>query len=188
MYTEKKYTELLGLAGFSDDLLQDHFALYSGYVKNTNAVANRLKEAEKNSPEYNELKRRFGWEFNGMRLHEYYFDNLSKDSSSLKKESALAQKLSEEFGGVDEWEKDFKATASMRGIGWVILAKDAQTGKLFNTWINEHDGGHLAGATPLLVLDVFEHAFIRDYGLKKADYLCAFFKALNWTEVEKRFA
>jgi Fe-Mn family superoxide dismutase len=82
--------------------------------------------------------------------------------------------------------KDFKATASMRGIGWVIMYQDMENGRLFNQWINEHDGGHPAGGNPILVLDVFEHAFITDYGLKRADYIEAFFKNIKWDVVEKR--
>ncbi|MBT3816750.1 MAG: superoxide dismutase [Candidatus Magasanikbacteria bacterium] len=186
MYIKKDYAHLLGLAGFSDALLEDHFMLYAGYVKNTNTVIELLKKEEKNTPQYNELTRRFGWEFNGMRLHEYYFENLTKDATPINTTSPLAGNLIASFGSIEAWEKDFKAVASMRGIGWVILSYDKQENRLFNTWINEHDGGHLAGATPLLVLDVFEHAFIRDYGLKKTEYLDAFMKAIDWDVIEKR--
>ncbi|MGO8762962.1 MAG: superoxide dismutase, partial [Desulfobaccales bacterium] len=98
----------------------------------------------------------------------------------------LMQKKAEQFGDVATCAKDFKATASMRGIGWVIMYQDIESGLLFNQWINEHDGGHPAGGNPILVLDVFEHAFITDYGLKRADYLEAFFKNVRWDLVEKR--
>ncbi|MBF4483021.1 MAG: superoxide dismutase [Dehalococcoides mccartyi] len=190
MYTAHDYSALLGLEGFSDTLLKNHFTLYQGYVNNTNKLSDTLKtmlaEGKTAAPEYAELKRRFGFEFDGMRLHEYYFSNLGK-SAPLSNTGKLYQALSVEFGSYQLWETDFKATASMRGIGWVILYKDPQTGRLFNQWINEHETGHLAGITPILVIDVFEHAFMTDYGLKRADYIAAFLKNINWDEAEKRF-
>lgn len=144
-----------------------------------------LKEGKAGSPEFAELKRRFGWEFNGMRLHEYYFENLG-GKGSLEKTGKLSKKISEEFGSLESWEKEFKATGTMRGIGWTILYQDPLSGRLLNFWINEHDAGHPAGCTPILVLDVFEHAFMIDYGLKRADYVEAFFKNIHWKAVEDR--
>jgi Fe-Mn family superoxide dismutase len=189
MYEAKDYSSLLGMPGFSDTLLKNHFTLYQGYVTNTNKLLELLSELAKagkgSSPEFAELKRRFGWEFNGMRLHEYYFENLG-GSGQLNPSSPLAQKLVKEFGSVQNWEADFKAVGAMRGIGWVILYQDDLTGRLFNAWINEHDVGHLSGCRPLLIMDVFEHAFMIDYGLKRADYIQAFFKNIKWEAVEKR--
>lgn len=184
-YEAKNFESLLGTKGFSDQLLKNHFTLYQGYVTNTNKAADALrvmaKEGKAATPEYAELKRRFGWEFNGMRLHEYYFDNIIKDGKPLDKNTNLSMKIVEDFGSYEDWEKDFKATAAMRGIGWVILYYDGTGSRLFNTWINEHDSGHLSGAVPLLVMDVFEHAYMLDYGLKKADYIEAFMNAIDWT-------
>lgn len=184
-YEAKNFESLLGTKGFSDQLLKNHFTLYQGYVTNTNKVADALsamaKEGKTTTPEYAELKRRFGWEFNGMRLHEYYFGNMIKGGKALEKNTNLYKKIVADFGSYEAWEKDFKATGAMRGIGWVILYYDGTEGRLFNTWINEHDGGHLSGAKPLIVMDVFEHAYMTDYGLKKADYIEAFFKAIDWT-------
>jgi len=148
-------------------------------------LASMLKEGKVGTPEYAELKRRMGWEFNGMRLHEYYFDNLG-GKAALDKSGKLAKKLAENFGSYEDWEKDFRGTGTVRGIGWVILYQDNVSGKLFNQWINEHDVGHPAGCVPILVMDVFEHAFITDYGLKRADYIEAFFKNINWAVVEGR--
>ena len=188
-YEAKDYGKLIGMEGFSDTLLNNHFTLYKGYVTNTSKVmdmlATMLKEGKTGTPEYAELKRRFGWEFNGMRLHEYYFDNLG-GKVAPDKSGKLGKKLAEAFGSYEDWEKDFKATGAMRGIGWTILYQDTIGGKLFNQWINEHDSGHPAGCNPILVLDVFEHAFLTDYGLKKADYIEAFFKNINWAIVEGR--
>ncbi|NHV99015.1 MAG: superoxide dismutase [Thaumarchaeota archaeon] len=191
MYQPKNFEHLLGLKGFSDQLLKNHFTLYQGYVNNTNRLAEALslllKEGKTGTPEYAELKRRFGWEFNGMRLHEYYFGNMVKNGVELDKDSQLYKSISQDFGSYEAWEKDFKGTGAMRGIGWVILYYDPYGGRLFNTWVNEHDVGHLSGATPLLIMDVFEHAYMTDYGLKRADYIEAFFKTIDWKTVEERF-
>jgi Fe-Mn family superoxide dismutase len=188
-YTAKDFGQLLGMAGFSDMLLKNHFTLYQGYVTNTNKLiemlTQMLKEGKIGTPEFAELKRRFGWEFNGMRLHEYYFENLG-GKGELEKGGKLFKKISEDFGSYEFWEKDFKATGSMRGIGWTVLYQDPATGKLINFWINEHDAGHPAGCAPILILDVFEHAFMIDYGLKRADYIEAFFKNVNWKVAEGR--
>jgi Fe-Mn family superoxide dismutase len=188
-YSAKDYTNLIGMEGFSETLLKNHFTLYQGYVTNTNKLADllmaMLKEGKTGTPEYSELKRRFGFEFNGMRLHEYYFENL-KGKTPLDKTGTLAKKLADAYGSYDAWEQDFRATGAMRGIGWVILYQDNVSGWLFNQWINEHEVGHLAGCRPILVMDVFEHAFMIDYGLKRADYIAAFFKNINWDVVAGR--
>ena len=137
------------------------------------------------TPEYAELKRRLGWEFDGMRLHELYFGNLGI-TGALTKDSKIMKRLEDNFGSFAAWKADFRATGAMRGVGWVVLYEDPQTGRLMNVWINEHDMGHLAGCKPLLVMDVFEHAYVPDYGLKRADYINAFFKNINWHVVEAR--
>jgi Fe-Mn family superoxide dismutase len=191
-YEAKKFIDLFGTKGFSDELLNNHFTLYQGYVTNINKLIDALETMEKEgkfgTPEYNELNRRLGWEFNGMRLHEYYFANIMKGGTELDKKSEFYKKLEENFLGSGEaFEKDFRAMGAIRGIGWVILYYDKISDRLFNVWINEHDMGHLAGASPLLVLDVFEHAYICDYGLKRADYIGAFWRAVDWATVEDRF-
>jgi superoxide dismutase, Fe-Mn family len=188
-YSAKDYSRLLGMEGFSETLLKNHFTLYQGYVTNTNklieTLGQMLKDGKVGTPEYAELKRRFGWEFNGMRLHEYYFENLG-GKGGIGKTGKLYQKLSDDFGSYEAWEKDFKATGTMRGIGWAVLYQDNLSGKLFNFWINEHDVGHPSGCNPILILDVFEHAFMIDYGLKRADYIEAFFKNIDWKAGEGR--
>jgi len=186
-YTVKDYSNLIGMEGFSETLLKNHFTLYQGYVTNTNKLHELLSSKPKDAtnPEYAELKRRFGFEFNGMRLHEYYFENLG-GKAPPDKSGTLSKRLADDFGSYDAWEQDFRATGAMRGIGWVILYQDDVTGRLFNQWINEHEVGHLAGCRPILVMDVFEHAFITDYGLKRADYIDAFFKNIAWGVMESR--
>ncbi|BCS52499.1 superoxide dismutase [Geobacter sp. SVR] len=188
-YSAKDYSRLKGMAGFSEALLNNHFTLYQGYVTNTNklcdALTALLKEDKAATPEFAELKRRLGWEFNGMRLHELYFENLG-GNGSVDTGGKLAQKKIAEFGSIDAWLKDFKGVGAMRGIGWAVLYQDNVTGKLGNCWIDEHDKGHPAGCIPLLVMDVFEHAFMLDYQLKRADYIEAFFRNVDWQVVESR--
>ena len=193
IYEAKNFDRLIGMQGMSEQMLKNHFTLYQGYVKNTNILMEKLaalvKEDKAAAPEFAEEKRRLGWEFNGMRLHEYYFENLTKEKSEMEKSGALARAMEKDFGSMDAWRKDFQATGAMRGIGWAIAYFDsANGGHLVNTWVNEHDVGHLAGAAPILVMDVFEHAFMLDYGLKRAEYIEAFFNALDWSAAEKRLA
>ncbi len=187
-YEPKNYDKLLGLTGFSDTLLKNHFTLYQGYVTNTNKLADILaamaKDGKHATPEFAELKRRFGWEFNGMRLHELYFGNLVKAGKAMPE--SVKKQLIKDFGSVENWEKDMKALSTMRGIGWAVLYYDIGNNRLFNCWINEHDVGHLTTCAPILVIDVFEHAYITDYGIKRADYIEALWKVLDWTEAERR--
>lgn len=191
-YNAKDFSSLIGIKGLSENLLKAHFMLYQGYVANTNKFREKLAGMTKSggdlaAPEFAEMKRRFGWEWNGMRLHELYFENLAVSDALLNKESSFAQKAAEDFGSWENWEKNFKATGSLRGIGWAIVYYDPTAKRLFNIWINEHDGGHLAGAIPILVMDVFEHAYLADYGIKRADYIEAFFKIIDWNIIAKRF-
>lgn len=192
LYEIKKFEHLLGTEGFSDLLLKDHFTLYQGYVANFNKLDETLMAMEKagnfGTPEFAELNRRLGWEFNGMRLHELYFSNLTKTSRALDADTPLFAAIGKEFGSYEMWEKDFRAMGMMRGIGWVVLYCDGAAGRLFNIWVNEHDVGHMAGAVPLLVMDVFEHAYIRDYGIVRKDYIEKFMTSIDWEAVEKRYS
>ena len=188
-YTARDFSKLLGTPGFSDTLLKNHFTLYQGYVTNTNKVLDILglmaRDGKTGTPEYAELKRRLGWEFNGMRLHELYFGNLG-GRAALDPGGPLGRRIVEQYGDVESWEKDFRATGAMRGVGWTVLYQDPSNGRLINFWINEHDVSHPAGCQPLLIMDVFEHAYMTDYGLKRADYIEAFFKAVDWAAVGAR--
>jgi Fe-Mn family superoxide dismutase len=188
-FEAKSYEHLIGMQGFSDKLLTNHFKLYQAYVKNTNTLSEELRglveQAKEKTPAYAEQKRRFGWEWNGMRLHEYYFDNLGGKEPILSSKK-LQGAIDENFGTFENWKKDFIATGAMRGIGWAILYQDNVSGRLFNAWIEEHNTNHLAGGQPLLVLDVFEHAFMLDYGTDKASYMNAFFGNIDWNAVAER--
>ncbi len=187
MYSPKNFDYLLGIAGFSDQMLKNHFTLYEGYVKNTNILIELLSAKEIGTPEYTELERRFGWEWNGMRLHELYFENMTKTENALQ-DGALKETIQKVYGSVEAWKKNFVGVGAMRGIGWVILYYDIFEQRIFNAWINEHDAGHLSGCTPLLVMDVFEHAYMLDYHLKRADYIEAFWKSIDWKVVEERIS
>lgn len=191
MYTAKNFDHLLGTPGFSDTLLKNHFTLYEGYVKNCNILHEKFGELQKNnllgSIEAAELRRRAAWEHNGMRLHELYFGNMKNGVGELQNNSTLSQQIIKQYGSYEMWEKDFKASGAMRGIGWVIFMQDNETNILRNSWINEHDVGLCVGMTPLLIMDVFEHAYITDYGLKRVDYIQNFMNAIDWNVVNQRF-
>jgi len=194
MYTPQDYTNLLGMQGFSDPLLNNHFTLYQGYVSNVNILLekmNKMREErfqgdDSRKEESAELHRRYGWEYNGMKLHELYFGNMTKEKSSFNPESDFGKKVVERFGSFEAFTNNFTKNVGMfRGIGWVALVQRDDTVGVI--WIGEHDEGLLADSKILLIMDVFEHAFMIDYGLKRADYIAAFFNAIDWAVVEKRF-
>jgi superoxide dismutase, Fe-Mn family len=189
-YQPKDYSSLLGMPGFSDKALQQHFKLYQGYVTNVNQLLQTLAQmnasGQQKTQTWSELRRRIGWEWDGMRLHEFYFDNLG-GKSPIDPNSRLAKSIVQTWGSMDNWQQDFKDTGAMRGIGWAILYQDPMTGQLVNIWIDEHDSGHLAMATPILVMDVWEHAYMTDYGINRGDYIDAFFKNINWQVAQNRY-
>lgn len=190
-YKPKDYSHLIGMPGFSDKALNTHFKLYQGYVTNINLLLSIVQqyasEGKDRTPQYAEIKRRLGWEFDGMRLHELYFSNLGGQGTQLDSATPLYKRIVEDFGSYDAWKKDFLATGSMRGVGWAILYLDPVQGRLINTWVGEHDIGHLAGGQLILVMDVWEHAFMIDYGLDRMDYIKAFFENINWNVVKNRY-
>lgn len=191
-YKEQDFSRLKGLNGISDETLEIHLGLYSGYVKNTNILNEKVIEltegGKSGTPEYAELKRRYGFEYNGMRLHEYYFANLKSGGSDMFKESsALGKIITETYSSIDVWKNDFCKVGAMRGVGWAILFQDPITKTLSNHWITLHEEGNIAGFNPLLVMDVWEHAWFRDY--KPADrpkYIEAFMSNVDWAAVESR--
>lgn len=190
LYSTTDFSRLLGTPGFSDALLKQHFELYGGYVRNANAFHDELSAAspaKPPTPGWSELKRRFGWEWNGMRLHEVYFGNIAKDARPPARDSAILAQIGRDFGAREKWEKEFRATGSLRGIGWAALVWDPVARRLFNVWIDEHDRGVLAGCPLVLLMDVFEHAFLTDYGTSRADYIDAFLAAADWEKAERRF-
>lgn len=190
VYKQKDFSHLKGLAGISDKEVQVHLGLYGGYVANTNKLnellAEMTRKGESGTPKWAELNRRAGWEYNGMRLHEFYFGNLYPKGKG-QPGAKLTAGLEKTFGSFEAWKQDFFACATMRGIGWVILYYDPQAGTYSNHWITEHDIGHPAGFKPVLVLDMWEHAFMVDYvPADKKKYIDAFFGNVDWDEVESR--
>lgn len=190
-YKEKDFSHLKGLTGISDKTLEIHLGLYSGYVKNTNTLNEKVIEltegGKSGTPEYSELKRRYGFEYNGMRLHEYYFGNLKPGGSELKESSELGRAIVDTYSSIDVWKNDFFKVGAMRGVGWAILFQDPETKMLSNHWITLHEEGNVAGFVPLLVMDVWEHAWLLDY--KPADrpkYIEAFYSNIDWSKVEAR--
>lgn len=185
IYTAQDFSHLLGLTGFSDTMLNNHFALYLGYVKNVNILMEKLiGMTDQLSVEANELERRFGWEFDGMRMHELYFENMTKEKSVL--EGELKEKIEKSYGSYEKWLDCFKAKGMMRGIGWVVLFEDPTNGEIFTTWIREHEQGIPANCKILLVMDCWEHAYMTDYGIKKNDYINSFVNVIDWKVAEKR--
>ncbi len=167
------------LDGLSETQISEHLKLYAGYVKNTNL----LLEA---TPEQTELIRRFGFEFNGMRLHEYYFSQFEKREGSS---DTLKTAIETQYRSFDAWKSEISAMALMRGIGWVLTIVDETNGNLLNVWVSDHELGQLGGQKIVFALDVWEHAYTVDYKpTERAKYVEAFWKNLNWQAVEERYA
>ena len=192
---QAKYFNLSGLTGISDRTLELHFGLYDGYVKNTNLLTERIAGLVKNGKvdqndmlAFSELKRRLGFEYNGMVLHEYYFGNLMKGGGGEpERKSSFMRSVEETFGNYQDWRADFVGTGKMRGVGWAICCQDLETGHLTNQWITLHELGNVAGFNPILVMDVWEHAFLLDYRpAEKAKYIDAFFSNISWRALEER--
>ena len=188
-FRAKNYPQLVNLKGLSDKLLANHHKLYSAYVTNTNTFIEKMADLEtkgdRQSPLYAELKRRFAWEFDSVRLHEYYFENLGGQTNPDAAEH-FKEKITGQFGSFEKWRADFLGVGGMRGIGWVLLVQDDQTGRFLNVWIEQHHIGHLVDTHPVLIMDVFEHAYISDYGLEKTKYMEAFFANANWEKALER--
>lgn len=191
LYAAKEFPAFAAGTTFSFGASSLHLKLYQGYVKNVNALQQRFKDLEAegkaDTADYAELKRRFGWEFNGMRLHELYFAQFGS-AVPLADNSDLRQALAAQYGSFEGWQKAFLALTQARGIGWAALVYDRPAKRFHNVWINEHDGGVPAGTEVLLVVDLFEHAFLQDFQLEKARYVQTAWAGLNWTVLEKRFA
>lgn len=193
-YQAKRYN-LSDLTGISDQTLEMHFKLYEGYVRETNRltehIARFLKDGtvdQEEMPAFSEITRRLGFEYNGMVLHEYYFDNLKRHGSGDPDRSSSFHKAAEaSFGSYATWKTDFIGTAKMRGVGWAICYQNPMNGRLSNHWVSLHEIGHVAGFVPLLVLDVWEHAYLLDYKpSERGKYIEAFFSNIDWGVVDGR--
>jgi Fe-Mn family superoxide dismutase len=190
-YAPKKWN-LAGLQGISDQTLTVHFGLYEGYVKNTNLLNEQIAakiaagQVAGADPGFAELTRRLGFEYNGMVLHEYYFDNMTS-SGTATPPGKLHDALAASFGDFDTWKKDFAAVGGMRGVGWAIAYQDPKSGRISNHWITLHEDGNIAGYKPILVMDVWEHAFLLDYKpSERSKYIESFFANVDWGVAESR--
>lgn len=191
-YEEKKF-DLPALDGISEKQIEVHLGLYAGYVKHVNLIRERIGElshdTEKNGYAIAEMQRRLGFEFGGMRNHEYYFGQLERGAKEPSSESELMKSIMQEWGSFDDWLARFKHIAGTRGVGWAMLYFDREHGRLVQTWVDEQHIGQLAGLDIILGIDMWEHAFMVDYmPSEKTKYIDAFFKNLNWGVMEKRFA
>ena len=190
-FTQKTFN-IGELKGISAKNIEEHLKLYAGYVKNTNLIFDKLSEL-KNDPEKNafllgELQRRFGFEFDGMRNHEYFFSSLSDGKKEINLNGDLYKKIEKEWGSFENFLNHFKFVATTRGIGWTILYFDKMTDKLIISWVDEHHLGQLTGLSPILCLDMWEHAYVYDYPTsEKKKYIDAFFENLNWEVIEENF-
>jgi Fe-Mn family superoxide dismutase len=192
MFTEKTFA-ITALKGISQKTIEEHLKLYSGYVKNANAVLLKIeeyaKDSEANAYALGELHRRFSFEFNGMRNHEYYFVHLEGEPIQLQDGSSLKTEIEKTWGSFDAFINRFKAIALTRGIGWAMLSYDKQTDKLMTHWVDEQHLGQLATTKPVLALDMWEHSFVADYFPSgKKQYVEDFFSNLNWSTCEKNFS
>ena len=195
-YKPKEY-DLSGLDGISDKTLELHFKLYEGYVKETNNLSERIakfledgKVDQDEMPAYSELTRRLGFEYNGMVLHEYYFGNMKRQGAGDPAKDTNFMKAAEaSFGAYDIWKADFVGIGKMRGVGWAMCYQNPANGRLSNHWITLHETGNVAGFTPVLVMDVWEHAFLLDYmPAERPKYIEAFFSNIDWDAVEGRLS
>jgi Fe-Mn family superoxide dismutase len=186
-YVVHKQIKPSALAGISDEQIDQHWALYEGYVTSANTLLEEMERAEVGSRQWGELKRRAGFEIDGVVLHEYYFGNLAAEAK-LSPGSDLAADVTAAWGTTTAWREDFAKTGAMRGVGWAILYHDPAAQRLFNWWVSSHEVGHPAGFHPILVMDVFEHAWMVDHGASGRDeYITAFLANVSWEVVEQRY-
>lgn len=190
-YTARTFA-LPEIAGLSSKQLEVHLALYQGYVKHTNLILEKIAALRAENPTenaylINELRRRLGFEFDGMRMHEYYFEQLEHGAQSMDAASTFAQLASAKYGSWDGFLAHLKEVAGTRGIGWVVVYRDGDT--LHTAFVNDHELGQLSGLPIMLAIDLWEHAYMVDYvPAEKMTYLDAFLQAVNWSVVEKRAA
>lgn len=180
------------LSGIGESQIAQHWKLYEGYVENVNLLNEKLSAlAERKSfgPEFAALKRRLGFEYDGMILHEHYFGILKSGQKTPGDASETIKLMKRSFGGWSAWLQEFGAIGRMRGVGWAILYFDPRAGTLTNHWIGMHEDGHPAGFVPILVMDAWEHAYMVDAGADgRAAYVEAFIRNVDWPKVERLLA
>lgn len=182
-----KYQSLEGLS--EKQLKEHHDVLYAGYVKKLNEIRTKLETADRGEANatyslYGELKREETFAANAIRLHEHYFDNLGGDDTAS---GDILQMIKEDFGSVETWKEDIMA-AGIAARGWVVTAFDLSDGKIYNISCDAHNLGCIWNCVPLVVLDVYEHAYFIDYGTARKSYLEAFFKNVDFSFVNSVIA
>jgi superoxide dismutase, Fe-Mn family len=187
MYEAKQFESINGVDGMSERLMTEHYKLYEGYIKKANEIEDKLKTvdystANATQSELRSLKLGYAFAVNAIKSHELYFGNISGKGG--QPQGWLGSQIEKSFGSFDNWQKDMKATG-IAARGWVWFAFDWQTGSIFNYLGDAHDAFPIWHATPLVALDVYEHAYMIDYGVARADYIDSFFKNLNWDAAEK---
>jgi len=191
MYEAKSF-DIPELTGISAKNIEEHLKLYSGYVNHTNLILKELKATNAEGADaykLAEIRRRFAFEFDGMRNHELYFGQFEGGAQSLNLDSSLGQKIEAQYGSYDAWLADFKRTTGVRGVGWVILYYDAERDLLINHWVDEQHLGHLTGLKPVLTLDLWEHAYVGDYWSSgKGQYIDDFLASVNWEIIGGRIS
>lgn len=169
------------LEGISLKLIQNHYKLYEGYVKKTNEIQTKLDSADKSAAnatysEFGEMKRQETFAVNGMKLHEVYFGHLKGDGVP---KGDLLEMVNAAYGSLDSW-KELMVATGLTSRGWAILAFDFRDNDLHVYGSDAHNVGAVWAAIPLIVLDVYEHAYFMDYGVDRRSYIDAFFKNLDW--------
>ncbi len=185
----KKFQINPGKMGLSHKGIEEHMKLYEGYVKKTNEIREKLLSADKSSvnavySEYAELKRQESFVLNGARLHEIYFGTLFDEET--KPEGKVYEMILQEFGSYDKWTEEMTASG-LGARGWAITAYDDYLKKLCVVTTDSHNIGPVFDIKPLIVLDMYEHAYFMDYGTDKKSYIKKFFENLNWKEIDKLF-
>lgn len=186
MYEPKQFESINGVNGLSEKLMNEHYKLYEGYIKKANEITEKLKTvdlttANATQSDLRSLKLGYSFAVNAIKSHELYFENLSGKGG--QPQGWMGSKIEKTFGSFENWIADMKATG-LSARGWVWTAFDWQTGTLFNYLGDAHDAFPIWHATPLVALDVYEHAYMMDYGVARSDYIDAFFKNINWDGVE----
>ncbi len=192
MYSPRTFA-IPELKGISQKQIDVHLALYEGYIKHANLIMDKIEELRSQDAEGNaylmaELRRRFNFEFDGMRMHEYYFEQLENGSLRPQAESPLMDAAVDRYGSWDNFIAHIKEVCGTRGVGWTIVYYDPAARKLHTAWITDQEVGQLAGLPIILAIDMWEHAFMVDYmPAEKKNYVEAFLENVNWEVIEKRF-
>ena len=188
-YEVREELEPRSIGAISSELLDDHFRIYKSFVQHTNSLQAELQAMRSNdqggSLLYLERAKRISFEANGLILHELFFENLSPQKTEIQGE--LAELLEKSFGSLDAWRGDFNHISKCRGNGWAILFYDPQMEQVLQTFVDSNHLGVPLGWVPLLVLDLWEHAYIRDFGAHGRDsYVMKIFEYLDFNRASER--